>query len=71
MTAPLDVHCELDDGFSLCGGNRVPRVRYERFVFLGEILASPNAPPQHPRFPWQRCRSCVDMITPAANERPT
>lgn len=70
MKAPLDVHCELDDGFALCGGNSVPRVPYDRFVFLGEVLARPDAPPQHPRFPWQRCRACVDMITPA-NESPT
>jgi hypothetical protein len=56
--SPLDVHCEIDDGFALCGGNKVPRVPHDRFVQLGEILAT-SAPPR--RWPWQRCPTCVAM----------
>lgn len=66
MTAPLDVHCKLDDGFALCGGNLVPRVPYDHFIHLGEVLANATARPT--RFPWQRCPTCVDMIAlPAAS----
>ena len=58
---PLDVHCQLDDGFALCGGNRVPRVPHDRFVQLGEVLA--KALPYRPRrWPWQRCGACVSML---------
>jgi len=55
---PLDVHCEVDDGFALCGGNKVPRVPHDRFVQLGWVLAT-SAPPR--RWPWQRCPACVAM----------
>ena len=56
---PLDVHCEIDDGFALCGGNKVPRVPHDHFVQLGEVLT--NAPPPR-RWPWQRCPTCVSML---------
>jgi len=56
---PLDVHCQLDDGFALCGGNKVPRVPHDRFVQLGEVLV--NARPR-PCRPWQRCGACVSML---------
>jgi hypothetical protein len=56
----LDIHCEIDDGFTLCGGNYVPRVPLDRFIQLGELLA--NASPTQ-RYPWQRCPSCAAMIT--------
>lgn len=55
---PLDVHCEVDDGFALCGGNYVPRVPLDRFVQLGEMLKHDTPV----RYPWQRCPSCVAMI---------
>jgi hypothetical protein len=57
---PLDVHCEIDDGFALCGGNYVPRVPHDQFVYLGEVLANATRPPR--RWPWQRCPSCVSML---------
>ena len=60
--APLDVHCELsDDEAVLCGGIKIPRVPYETFVHLGEVLAT-SFPPQPWRNPWQRCPSCVAML---------
>jgi hypothetical protein len=58
---PLDVHCEIDDGFALCGKNAVPRVPHDVFVHLAEVLA--DAPPLHlRRHPWQRCPACVAMV---------
>jgi hypothetical protein len=68
----LDVHCKLDDGFALCGGNYVPRVAYDHFINLGEVLS--NASPQQlssQRWPIQRCAACVAMIAPTSDERST
>lgn len=58
---PLDVHCKLDDGFSLCGGNKVPCVPHDLFEHLAEVKekADQSVPK---RFPWQRCRACVAML---------
>jgi len=64
--SPLDVHCEIDDGFALCGGNKVPRVSHDQFVHLGEVLAATAEPPH--RWPWQRCLACVAMTEGAEAE---
>lgn len=61
---PLDVHCEIDDGFALCVGNKVPRVPVDLFLQLAQVTGSSA------RFPWLRCSRCVVLLTPAAVEVP-
>jgi hypothetical protein len=60
VIGPLDVHCAIDDGFALCGGNKAPCVPYDRFVWIGEVLAAVAPLPRNR--PWQRCAACVAMI---------
>lgn len=58
----LDVHCEIDDGFALCGGNKVPRLRYDQFIQLGTMLVRSD---RLRSAPWQRCLACVAVVEAA------
>jgi hypothetical protein len=55
----LDIHCEIDDGFALCGGNKVPRVPLERFLYLGEAFAA--FPRLRQGCGMQRCVTCIEL----------